>query len=249
VHITGAPQFDFYFKDEYLFANEEWKKIVGINADEKRKIVLYAGGPSILFPNEPQYLKHLDAAISEGKVKNSPVILFRCHPVDNIERWKEGIGVSSNVVFDTSWTGGQVMYNANITNRDIRKLCSTLAYTDVHVNLCSTMTVDGSAFGKPQIGPAYDEVNSRTEFSLQQMYNQEHFLPVIETEGLMLATSKEQFIGYVNKSLEEPSLFSKNGQRILRQIITYPDGESTCRVTAAIENFLLQDVKQLDEHA
>jgi len=53
VFITGAPQFDFYFKREFLFSFEEWKNLIGINANDNRKIILYAGGPQALFPQEP----------------------------------------------------------------------------------------------------------------------------------------------------------------------------------------------------
>ncbi len=239
VHITGAPQFDFYFNEEYLFPNDAWKTIVGLPKNE-RKIILYAGGPKLLFPNEPQYLQHLDSAISNGQIRHQPVILFRCHPIDHIERWKKAIGDSPNIIFDSSWTGKQEIFNADITLHDIRKLCSTLAYTDVHINLCSTMTVDGSAFNKPEIGPAYDEVNPSKEWLLQQMYQQEHFIPIIKTGGLMLATSKAQMIEYVNEALEKPDLFSKNSHHILEEIITYTDGKSTQRVADVIKDYLLK---------
>ena len=239
VHITGAPQFDFYFKKDFLLSVNEWKRIVGLPIND-RKIILYAGGPQLLFPNEPQYLQHLDQAINDGLIKNNPVILFRCHPIDKIERWKQAIGNSSNIIFDFSWTGTENIFNTNITNSDIKKLCSTLAYTDVHINLCSTMTVDGSTFKKPQIGPAYDEVNTGKEYLLQQMYQQEHFLPIIKTGGLLLATSKELLIKYVNDALERPEFFVAKSSNILEEIITYTDGQSTSRVASVIERVFLK---------
>src|SRR6476620_6768088 len=126
-----------------------------INPNDKRKIILYAGGPRALFPNEPLYLKDIDEAINRGLIKDNPLILFRCHPIDSINRWKEITGNSKNIVFDVSWTGKEKHGDANVTICDIKKLCSTLAYTDLHINLCSTMTIDGAVYGKPQIGPAY----------------------------------------------------------------------------------------------
>jgi len=237
VHITGAPQFDFYFKKDFLLSVNEWKSIVGLPFND-RKIILYAGGPQLLFPNEPQYLQHLDQAINDGLIKNNPVILFRCHPIDKIERWEQVLKNSTNVIFDHSWTGTENIFNTNITNSDIKKLCSTLAYTDIHINLCSTMTVDGSAFQKPQIGPAYDEINPGKEYLLQQMYQQEHFLPIIKTGGLLLATSKELLIKYVNDVLGNPAVYITKSNRIIEEIITYADGQSTSRITKAMKNFL-----------
>jgi len=132
------------------------------------------------------------------------------------------------------------MGNTNITDADIMKLCSTLAYTDVHINVCSTMTVDGSAFNKPQIGPAYLNT-AKASHLLQQLYWQEHFVPVMQTKGLMLATSERELIMHVNKALLQPWLYTKANDAILKSIITYNDGKCTKRVVEIIKQALVDD--------
>ncbi len=230
VIISGAPQFDFYKKTQYLLPKESWESLVGLPINNQRKIILYAGGPKSLFPNEPQYLKHIDEAITNGTIKGNPIVLFRCHPVDLVQRWKDALGNSKNIVFDISWTGKGALVNVNVTDADIQKLCSTLKYTDVHINLCSTMTVDGSAYNKPQIGPAYDENGRRASRLLKSMYFQEHFLPIMKTNSLLLANSKEELIKYINQALINPESFTANNNKILEEIITYADGKSTERL-------------------
>gem|GEM_PF-1167710 len=281
VHITGPAQFDFYFKKEFLLPVEEWKKIVGIEAQDNKKIILYAGGPHELFPYEPYYLKEIDDAINSNIVRNKPLVfnkkiilyaggphelfpyepyylkeiddainsnivrnkplvLFRCHPMDKIERWKKIVGESENIVFDKSWGGSQSAGSANVTDNDIKKLCSTLAYTDVHINLCSTMTVDGSAFGKPQIGPAY-ATHKYSNRLIAHLYNQEHFAPIMQTAGLQLAYSSHQLIELINGSLANEKASEEKNKEILKAIISYCDGRSTERVTEAIKNFLSKE--------
>lgn len=237
VHVVGAAQFDFYFNPCNLLSKQAWLQIVGIAANE-RKIILYAGGPGTLFPNEPQYLKHILDAIDSGEINGDPLVLFRCHPVDNLNKWKSYVGEHKNLVYDISWTGKEKLQYSNITTEDIKKLCSTLAYTDVHINLCSTMTVDGSAFKKPQIGPYYDEVNPAKQYLLQGMYQQEHFRPIINCQSLMLAGSKQQLISYINTALTNPDSVTQNCQKVLEEIITYTDGKSTDRVVNIIKNAL-----------
>ena len=238
ITVTGAAQFDFYWKKEFLMNESEWKQMVGLQSINGRKIILYAGGPQSLFPNEPQYLTHINDAIGNGKINGNPIVLFRCHPVDVVQRWKDAIGNSPNVVFDSSWTGAENLLNANITVGDIGKLCSTLAFTDVHINLCSTMTIDGSAFGKPQIGPAYDEVVPNKAHLLKKMYWQEHFLPVINTKGFALAESKEQLISFINEALHQPEKMTKASNRIVQEIITYNDGKCAERVVEVLKEQL-----------
>ncbi|HEY6977054.1 MAG TPA: hypothetical protein VH396_12245 [Chitinophagaceae bacterium] len=241
VHVCGPAQFDFYFDKEYLWENCEWRRNSGINVSKERKIILYAGGPQELFPYEPYYLKDIDEAIRKGLIINQPIILFRCHPMDKIERWKSIIGDSNNIVFDNSWNGKQSAGYANVSEEDIKKLCSTLAYTDVHINLCSTMTVDGSAFGKPQIGPAYVHYNKHSGKLLTKMYLQEHFVPVIETKGLQLAHSSPELIRLINKALENGKTHEDGNAKILKSTITFCDGKNTERVAAALKDFLAKE--------
>jgi hypothetical protein len=241
IYVTGAVQFDFYFNDHYRLDKEEWKKITGLSViPENRKIILYAGGPKSLFPHEPGYLKDIDDAINSGAIQGNPVVLFRSHPIDNIDRWKKSIGESKNIVFDRSWTGEKKFGEANLTEFDIKKLCSTLQYTDVHINLCSTMTVDGSAYNKPQIGPAYYKKDPVVSRLLADMYWQEHFIPIMKTGVLLLASSKEELVQHINNVLNNgtPNT-SASSQAILENVITYADGHNTERVYNLLKQYIL----------
>ena len=234
VHIVGAAQFDFYHQSKYILPRNEWLRIVGL-PDTDRKIILYAGGALSLFPQETQFVQHIDEAITKGIIPGKPIILFRCHPVDRIERWKEMFKHSENIFFDSSWTGNTKMTYTNITDNDIAKLCSTLYYTDVHINLSSTMTVDGSVYGKPQIGPGYDEVYPNSKYPLIGYYYQEFYLPIMQTNGLAVARNRKELIDYVNEALQFPDHFTQKSKDIVEAIITYSDGKCTERVLKVLQ--------------
>ena len=237
IYIVGAAQFDFYKKPEFILPREEWLKIVGL-PETDRKIILFAGGPLSLFPQEHQFLKHIDEAITNGLIEGNPIVLFRCHPIDKIERWQKAVEGSTNVFFDTSWTGSSKLTLSNVTNQDITKLCSTLMHTDVHVNTCSTITVDGSAFNKPQIGPAYDEHVAPRKYNLKSMYFQEFFLPIIKINGVLHANNRNELIQFVNQTLKHPEKFVSKSKDILEAIITYTDGKCTERVVGVLKEKL-----------
>lgn len=237
IHIVGAAQFDFYKNSKYILPREEWLKIVGL-PDSERKIILFAGGPLSLFPQEHQFLQHIDEAITNGMIKGNPIVLFRCHPIDRIERWQNAVKGSKNVFFDTSWTGSKRLTLTNVTDHDIRKLCSTLKYTDVHINTCSTMTVDGSAFSKPQIGPAYDEFVKPRKYDLKSMYYQEYFLPIMQTTGVLHANNRKELIQFVNDALDNPQNYILKSEDILEAIITYTDGKCTERVNNVLKQVI-----------
>ncbi len=230
IHVVGAAQFDFYKKTEYLLERKEWLKFVGLPENTAKKIILFAGGPVSLFPQEYQFLIDIREAMENGKISQDTLVLFRCHPMDNIEQWKQKIGHCNNIFFDSSWSGTTKPGEANITDSDIKKLCSTLYYTDVHINTASTMAVDGCAFNKPQIAPFYDNLYPAKRGHLSTMYFQEYYRPIIETKALLNPRSKEEFISNVNTSLENPGLFTIKCNEVLEAVITYTDGRSAERV-------------------
>lgn len=238
VVITGAPQFDFYNKPEWLTNKQEWQKDTGLGNKKYNKIILYGGGPKSLFPQEPAYLKHIDDAISSGEIKGNPTVLFRCHPVDDITRWTTALKNSKNVVFDNSWTGSKKLQLTTVTVADIKKLCSTLAYTDVHINICSTMAVDGSAFNKPQVAPAYFPGSKRGSKLLRNMYLQKHFQPIIKVKGIQQAYSKEELTCLINEALHFKYDNVATALNVMHEIITFNDMNATNRVAEAIKTAL-----------
>lgn len=235
VTITGAPQFDFHFDSSYIIPKEEWLKLMGLPVG--KKIVLYAGGVDVHFPTEPQYVAYLNEAIDTGQIDSNTVILLRSHPLCNIERWEAFIGSAKHVVFYQPSQGSGKNNYGNVLPIDISILISSLYYCDVHINLCSSMTVDGSIFNKPQIAPYFDDINKECEPALRAIYEQKHYRPIVESGVLQFASSKSELIELVNKNLNKP-LGISNCRRCVEEIITYTDGASAKRVYKFINSFL-----------
>ncbi len=236
VVVTGAVQFDFYKQKSYLLSKNNWRERVGIQACEKTKIILYSGGPARLLPQEPQYLKQLDEAISAKKIIGDPIILFRCHPMDKLERWQNFIKNPKNIVFDHSWESVGKSGYSNVTDADIQKLCSTLAYTDVHINICSTMVLDGNAFNKPQIGIAYHPSGKRLSMLLRNMYMQQHYKVIAESNAVHLAHSENDLYSLINDALINPEKYLDKSA--LSTVVTNIDGNNARRVADTIINFM-----------
>ena len=235
IFITGAPQFDFHYKKSFGIEKEEWLRKMGIPAG--KKIILYAGSVPSLFPDEPQYVLHLKEAIEKNLIDEDVVILVRNHPLDNIQRWENTLEKSPVIFFDINTGGKDKMDHSNVSIEELRQFISTLNYSDVHINLCSTMAVDGSVFNKPQIGPAYNSVNKNNATSIRNMYFQEHYVPIMKTGVVKLAHSAEQLIHLVNEGLKESSVVAEVSQNCVKEIITYTDGKSSDRVVSVLKTF------------
>lgn len=238
ISITGAPQFDFHFNTEYILPKQEWLSKMGLPND--KKIILYAGGAAVHFPTEPQYAAALCRAIERGNIDNNTVILLRSHPLCNMERWKSFIGPSNAIYYYQPTHGANKNNYSNVSVTDIKILVSTLFYCDVHINLCSSMTIDGSIFHKPQIAPYYDDVNKAGEPALQSIYTQKHFQSIVASGVLQFADSEEKLVSIVNKNLAIPQHISAC-KKCVEDIITFTDGHSAKRVAQSLASLLTNE--------
>lgn len=237
VEIVGTPQFDFYLDPGYLWPREKWLQELSLPCE--RPLILFGGGPPEIVPHEPFILQQIDNAVENEEIRGNPVILFRRHPVDRIERWKPVIDSSRHIICDDPWLPGESIMHFNIRRTDMERLVSTLYHTQVHVNTSSTMTVDGAFFDKPQIGPAYDDCpGQRYDRTTKELYLREHYLPITNSGGLTVANSREELIMAINEGLENPQNQQEGRRKIIREICTFDDGSSTRRVEEAIRRFV-----------
>ena len=192
IDIIGPLQFDFYYDSNYLMPEKEWRDRLSI--PNNRKIILFAGGYIDVVPNEQDWLEMIDSCITNGEIKDKPIILFRIHPVDPIDRWRKILDKAKNIIFMKPWIVDTTKKgHTNIQLNDIVNLCSTLNYCDVHINASSTMTVDGAIYDKPQIGPAFDDVGNKIfDKNNKALYHRKHFDPITNSGGLTLAKSKKR---------------------------------------------------------
>jgi hypothetical protein len=239
IEIIGAPQFDFYYDESYIWDKDTWRRNIGL-PEEDRPIILFGAGYYQIVPNEHHWLRQLDDAVESGEIKGNPIILFRIHPLDPLERWEPVLEHGKHIVFDEPWKTLEFgKGKENIKRKDIEKLASTLYHSQVHINASSTMTVDGAIFDKPQIGPAYDDqLGKKYDRVIKELYEREHFLPIVKSGGLELAHSCHELISLINSAFENPGRLSFERKILIKEICTYDDGQCTMRLDTAFKNFL-----------
>lgn len=238
ITISGPPQFDFYYDPTYIMAEDKWR--ASLDLPPTRPVILFGGGTDKIVPNEPLFLKQLDEAISAGEVPTNPLILFRRHPGDIASRWQKVLSKVKNTWIDHSWQANERRGQINITRADIEQLCSTLAHCAVHINSSSTLTVDGAIFDRPQIGPAYDPgISRKYDRVLKDLYIREHYLPITRSGGLDLVESRSELIRAVNDGFEQPAARAEGRKKIISEICTFNDGQSTRRVVEKLRQLLV----------
>lgn len=238
VEIVGAPQFDFYWDSSYLWDESRWRQQLGLPPG--RPVILFGAGHYLIVPHEPHWLQQLDDAIQSGEIPGRPLILFRRHPNDPLERWLPVLNRASHIVADEPWASGHANPAlTNIRRVDIEKLASTLAYSQVHINASSTMTVDGAIFDRPQIGPTYDDRPRRPYDQLtKELYLREHYLPITNSGGLEMVDGRDEMVAAVRSALDKREQFKDGRKHIVREICSYDDGQCTDRLNRCLRSFV-----------
>lgn len=245
IEIVGSPQFDFYWDPAYCVPEAQWRAQMSL--PEGRPVILFGGGHYFCAPHEPVFLQQIDDAITANEIPGNPVILFRRHPVDNVERWMPVLNRAKNVVYHDPSPGGQVTGHANISRSDIQKLASCLFHSHVHVNVASTMAIDGAIFDRPQIGPAYDDSPSRKfDLACRELYLHEHYLPITRSGGLEIVYSRDELIQAVRLGFDDPGRLREGRRKLVREVCAYDDGRATERVAREVRSFLGQRVPERD---
>lgn len=239
IAVVGPAQFDFYSDPDRVRPAAEWRASIGLPATGPT--LLYGAGPPSVSPHEAQYVDHLLAAIDDGALPADLIVVLRRHPNDLPARW-ERFRSHPSVRFDDPGELGTHEYRpgqVNFRDAQISDLCSTLAHTDVHVNVSSTMTLDGAFYGKPQIGPAYDDEGGRPQRRRAiELYEREHFLEIVDSGGLELARSRSELIALSRRALDDPGRLAPQRQLMLELLCSRTDGRATERVADELAAFL-----------
>lgn len=237
VIITGPPQFDFYGDKSYIWEEAEWRR--RLKLPQGRPVILYGGGTKAIVPHEPQFLAQIDDAITVRAIPDQPIILFRRHPLDPIDRWMSVLRHAQNVVRDEPWATAETLKFANMHAGDIAKQVSTLYHSQIHISVSSTMTLDGAFFDRPQIGPAYDDApNKKYDRICRELYQREHYLPITNSGGIEIVKNREEMI----EAFRQAHFLSKKQEvaraHMLRDMCSYTDAQCTNRIARSIFHFL-----------
>lgn len=237
VGVIGAPQFDLHHRPELVVDESEWRDRLGLPAD--RPVILYGAGPGFLVPGERELVRLLDRSISEGRLPDDPFLLVRRHPGDTVEPWQQlSETLTAGTVVDP-WAAGSNPFRGWPSTDDLIDQMSSFAHAAVHVNVSSSMTLDGAVFDRPQVGPRFvPGADPRAAKQVRELYDREHWWPITASGGLATADSPDELLAAVTEGLRDPSARSAGRQRMVEDLLTFTDGNSSQRLVDEVHRAL-----------
>lgn len=241
IYVAGVPSYDVYAKiGNNCPTREQFFK--AINADPNKKLITYTTAPPTICDTEDEVIDIITKAIQQNSLIAPAQLLIRLHPKDSRKHYQSLEGVT-DIIFDNPG-----LFNAAFsdqwspTEQDVIHLLATLKYSDIIINVASTVAIEAAIFNKPIINIGFDGYQKKPyrESVLRYYQDYTHYINIVKASGMRLAKSGEDLIYFINQYLNQPSLDAQGRQRIVEEQAGYLDGRASDRVA----NYIINNVKK-----
>ena len=229
-HVTqvGAPQLDVYFSN----TSQELSK-ADLGLDPHKKTLLLATS-SFTYDSDQTYLVDmLVAAVRSGAIRQPLQIVLRLHPDDRVGRYLKYrytpeiiLDIPERYLSTLGWT---------MTTADLERMAALVRHADVMVNFATTVTLEAAIADTPTLLVAFSPIDpEEMRRYVVGLHFKMHYKALVERDLVPVAWSRDQLVDWVNRYLEDPSLYRSERTSIVREWVQFTDGRSGERLGDAI---------------
>lgn len=211
VRVTGTPQFDSHFLDEFKLSREAYFARVG--ADPRRPLVFYATGMDNHMPGEDLIVEQIADLLASLGGEHPPQLMVRIYAKDRSGRFEPLRRRRPDILFpkpewETNWLTPK--------REDAFLLSNTLRHCAFGLNVASTVSLELCMFDKPVINIGYNPPNvPESVLQYSRYYLFDHYKPVIGSGAVQLARNPEELRTLVVDALANPSRHSSQRRALL----------------------------------
>jgi hypothetical protein len=238
VHAVGSPQFDHHLDPAYRLEREAFFSLVGL--DPARPLVVYSMATPGLLDHEIEIAQHLADAAHAGALRNGAQLLVRGHPRmfgSNLRLLRREYPQARSYPAPADAPYRSAEHEARVVKlilEDEPVHLATLAYQDVQVNACGTMTIDSAIFDKPVVNVYYDLGEVPAGLSVRRSYERTDVREMMSYGASRLARSPSECIAFINRYLDEPRLDAAGRKRAREQDCGPLDGQAGGRIAGIL---------------
>lgn len=228
IFVSGPPQFDIYTDRTPYASREAFFKKWGL--DPNKRLITYTTGTPGMLPFEHEIVEMLYGKLKAGAFNEPCQLMVRLHPKDIAEVYKRFENLPDLVV-QTPGRRGKTNDSWNPTREDMYGLGETMVYSDVVVNIASTITIDAACFDTPVVNLAFDGFSSKPyEKSCKRYYEFNHYKKIVETGGIRIANDIEETVREIRRYLDHPELEAAGRAKIREEQCYKFDGRAGVRI-------------------
>jgi hypothetical protein len=242
--VTGPPQFDPHF--EPAARDERARFFARIGLDPNLKLITYTSVPAGNCPFGTGFVELLAGLLSREMLGWECQLLVRLHPQDDFEAFEKlpqraNVRIERPGRYHGSASGQTSILKYNPTSDDTRHLTQTLRYSDVVVNIASTIALEACLLDRPVVNIAFNLDGSDGFIDLSEYYRTTHFRTITQSGATRIVRSAGELREALRDSLAHPGRLSTQRRRLYRHYDSFCDGKSARRLAQAIATFARGD--------
>lgn len=225
VYIVGTPQFEPYVLERYQSTKEEFAN--NFKIDISIPTVFFSCGDVSTSPNDPIYIEAIAKGIVEDKFSQAINLLVRTSPAEEPARFKALEDKYPFIIWNyPDWFQARSNHQESWSQRipsvnDVKNLRALLEFTDISVNMLSTMSLDNMLFQKPVINTVFGNGDNGLKND-QRFFNYAHIKKVIDGNAVWIAKNENELIEAINGYLNTPTLKLQEQKDMLQLQIGKP---------------------------
>lgn len=236
IEVVGTPQFEPYVLERYQVAKKDF--IAKFNLDTSLKTICFSCGDSSTSKNDELYIETIANAILNQEIEKVNFIV-RTSPAEDSIRFASFVEKFPFVKWNyPRWTlsrkGHQEVWSQRIPSvEDVKDLRSLLEFSDLNINMLSTMSLDFIQFDKPVINTVFGNAENGL-YDDQRFLNYAHIVNVVNSKATKIVRNQEELIIAINQYLKNPDLDSENRQQLLQLQVSKPLADTGKRIAQTL---------------
>jgi len=217
----SPPQYAYYRRlSKHVSKRDIWA-LEHINNIDDYKIVTYCTTNPKTFPDEPEFVRFLVEEVKKiNKIFEVKVILLIRSMANNFSPIYQDMSAKESFVYFDLIGDLSTLDVVNIDDKfdedEIVNYVASLKYSNVVINLGSTLTIDAAFFDTPiiNIGFNISRLHSEEKRSLF-WYSSEHFSRLMSLDAFYLPTSKSEFYSSLIDSIFDSKRHHQGRKRLI----------------------------------
>ncbi|MBL7070836.1 MAG: hypothetical protein ISS26_01525 [Candidatus Omnitrophica bacterium] len=230
IFVGGVAHYDHYYHRESIYERRDF--LSRFNLSEGRKLIFFATKSPTGFPWNPDIVEIIAEAIQNDVFAYPCQLLIRLHPIhfrraggelrfkDFFDRYDKISRRYKHVSFNIPHIRSKEIA-FDLPKSELYDVASLLHYSDVMLNVFSTMNLEASIFDTPIINVCFEGERAgqygntpRVNINIDEM--QTHNQRIVKTGGIRLARSKRELVDLINMYLKNPEMDMEGRAKIVR---------------------------------
>ncbi|MBT8309605.1 MAG: UDP-glycosyltransferase [Flavobacteriaceae bacterium] len=207
--ITGTPQFEGHFDQSTISSKEDFYKEYGLSLN--KRYICFSGDDITTSPNDQYYLEDTAKAVKTLNENGHDIgIIFRRCPVDFSERYDFVLENYKDIIVPIApkWDQAGEVWNAiKPTKEDTKLLANTAEYTDLVINVGSSMVYDYICHEKPCAFINYNTgINVLPSWRIEKIYKYVHFKSMPNKKAVIWINDKNAISEIIKNAIDSDHL-------------------------------------------